>query len=108
VVGDGALGHPRGGPYDRIIATVGAYSIPDAWLTQLAPTGRLVVPTRIRGSVSRSIAFERDDESVWRSVDHQMCGFVPLRDGIADDPRRKVPLTGDNGTAAPAQPGAHH
>jgi protein-L-isoaspartate(D-aspartate) O-methyltransferase len=95
VLGDGALGHQPGAPYDRIIATVGAYGIPDTWLTQLAPTGRLVVPTRIRGSVSRSIAFERGREGVWRSVDHQMCGFVPLRDGIADDPRRIIPLTGD-------------
>lgn len=95
VLGDGALGHLPGAPFDRIVATVGAYGIPHAWLTQLAPAGRLVVPARIRGSVSRSIAFERDDDGVWRSVDHQMCGFVPLRDGIADDPRRKIPLTAD-------------
>jgi hypothetical protein len=31
----------------------------------------------------------------WRSVDYQMCGFVPLRNGIADDPRRRIPLTAD-------------
>jgi hypothetical protein len=24
-----------------------------------------------------------------------MCGFVPLREGTADDPRRWIPLTGD-------------
>jgi protein-L-isoaspartate(D-aspartate) O-methyltransferase len=95
VLGDGALGHQRGAPYDRIVATVGAYGVPDSWLAQLAPTGRLVLPARIRGSVSRSIAFERNDDGVWRSVDHQMCGFVPLRDGIADDPRRTIPLTVD-------------
>ncbi len=95
VLGDGALGHGSGAPFDRIVATVGAYGIPDAWLAQLAPTGRLVVPARIRGSVSRSIAFERDEDGVWRSVDHQMCGFVPLRRGIADDPRRTAALTAD-------------
>jgi protein-L-isoaspartate(D-aspartate) O-methyltransferase len=99
VLGDGALGHPGGAPFDRIVAAVGAYGIPEAWLDQLAPGGRLVVPVRIRGSVSRSIAFERDHaadtDGVWRSVEHQMCGFVPLRDGAADDPRRKVPLTPD-------------
>jgi protein-L-isoaspartate O-methyltransferase len=54
VLGDGALGYPAGAPYDRIVATVGAYGVPDAWLAQLAPTGRLVVPARVRGSVSRS------------------------------------------------------
>lgn len=96
VLGDGALGHAPGAPFDRIVATVGAYGIPDAWLAQLAPTGRLVVPARIRGSVSRSIAFEREEDGVWRSVDHQMCGFVSLRNGIADDPRRRIPLTADN------------
>jgi protein-L-isoaspartate(D-aspartate) O-methyltransferase len=95
VLGDGALGYPAGAPYDRIVATVGAYGIPDGWLAQLAPTGRLVVPARVRGSVSRSIAFERDEDGAWRSVDHQMCGFVPLRNGIADDPRRRIPLTAD-------------
>lgn len=43
VLGDGALGHPDGAPYDRIIATVGAWGLPPAWLAQLAPGGRLVV-----------------------------------------------------------------
>ncbi|WP_369974880.1 methyltransferase domain-containing protein [Thermobifida halotolerans] len=46
VLGDGALGHPDSAPYDRIIATVGAYEVPTAWLEQLAPGGRLVVPLR--------------------------------------------------------------
>jgi protein-L-isoaspartate(D-aspartate) O-methyltransferase len=96
VLGDGALGYPAGAPYDRIVAAVGAFGIPDSWLSQLAPGGRLVVPLRIVGSVSRSIAFERSNDGAWRSVDHQMCGFVPLRDGIADDPRRMIALTADN------------
>lgn len=42
VLGDGALGHADAAPYDRVIATVGAYEVPPAWLDQLAPTGRLV------------------------------------------------------------------
>ncbi|MCY7341859.1 MAG: methyltransferase, FxLD system, partial [Pseudonocardia sp.] len=41
---DGALGHPSGGPYDRIIVTAGAWNIPATWWEQLAPAGRLVVP----------------------------------------------------------------
>ncbi len=53
------------------------------------------MPARVRGSVSRSIAFERGEGGAWRSVDHQMYGFVPLRNGIADDLRRKIPLTVD-------------
>lgn len=96
VLGDGALGHQPGAAYDRIVATVGVYGIPGSWFAQLAPTGRLVAPVRLRGSVSRSIAFERDDDGVWRSVDHQMCGFVPLREGSANDPRQIIALTKDS------------
>ncbi|MGW4138858.1 methyltransferase, FxLD system [Streptomyces mirabilis] len=95
ILGDGAVGHPDGGPYDRIVATVGAHGIPQAWLDQLAPDGRLVVPMRLRGSVSRAVAFERDDDGRWRSVRSQMCTFMPLRAGVADDPRRLVSLTDD-------------
>ncbi|SEP53753.1 protein-L-isoaspartate(D-aspartate) O-methyltransferase [Amycolatopsis saalfeldensis] len=95
VLGDGALGSQGGAQFDRIVATVGAYDIPQSWLSQLAPGGRLVVPLRIRGSITRSIAFERDEAGGWRSADHQLCGFVPLRDGAADDPRRTISLTAD-------------
>jgi protein-L-isoaspartate(D-aspartate) O-methyltransferase len=99
VLGDGALGYPSRAPYDRIIATVGTWDLPLAWLDQLTPAGRLVVPLRLRGSVTRSIAFERDATLLnirrWRSVSTLPCSFMPLRGGIADDPRRDVPLTAD-------------
>jgi protein-L-isoaspartate(D-aspartate) O-methyltransferase len=91
---DGAVGHAEGAPYDRIIATVGAHSIPHAWLDQLAPGGRLVAPQRLKGSVSRSIAYEKCDGR-WVSVSSEMNTFMPLRRGIADDDRRDVPLSED-------------
>ncbi|MEV7964721.1 methyltransferase, FxLD system [Sphaerisporangium sp. NPDC088356] len=93
ILGDGALGYADGAPYDRVIATVGAWDLPPAWLEQLAPDGRLVVPLRLRGSVSRSIVFE-SETGHWSSRSSQMCTFMPLR-GIADDARRTVPLTRD-------------
>ena len=93
ILGDGALGYADGAPYDRIIATVGAHGVPEAWLEQLAPDGRLVVPLRLRGSVSRSITFEHRD-GAWHSIGSEMNTFMPLR-GIADDARRMVPLTSD-------------
>jgi len=91
VVGDGALGHPAHAPYDRLIATVGTAELPKAWLEQTSPHGRLVVPVRIRGGVTRSIAFARTGDT-WTSVDSQLCGFMPLRASVAADPRRTIDL----------------
>ncbi|MEV6013855.1 methyltransferase, FxLD system, partial [Streptomyces sp. NPDC051976] len=91
---DGALGHAEGAPYDRIIATVGAHGVPHAWMQQLAPGGRLVVPQRLKGTVSRSIAYEQRDGR-WTSVSSKMNTFMPLRRGIADDDRRIIPLSAD-------------
>ncbi|MBE1532462.1 methyltransferase domain-containing protein [Actinomadura algeriensis] len=44
VTGDGALGHPPGAPFDRLIATVAVDRVPYAWVEQTRPGGRVVVP----------------------------------------------------------------
>ncbi|AZK95600.1 MULTISPECIES: methyltransferase, FxLD system [Streptomyces] len=94
VTRDGALGYAEGAPYDRIIATVGAHGVPHAWLEQLAPGGRLLVPQRLKGSVARSIAYEQCDGR-WVSLGSEMNTFMPLRRGIADDDRRVIPLSAE-------------
>ncbi|MCW2948945.1 MAG: L-isoaspartate O-methyltransferase [Actinoallomurus sp.] len=92
ILGDGALGYADTAPYDRVIATVSAFEPLSAWLRQLAPHGRLVMPLRLRGAASRSIIFERDGDA-WRSRGSEMAVFMPLRRGIGDDTRRTVTLT---------------
>ncbi|WP_194924888.1 methyltransferase, FxLD system [Catenulispora pinisilvae] len=96
VLGDGGAGLPEHGPYDRIIFTVGAGDVPAAVLDQLAPGGRLVIPVRIRGGVSRAIALQRDGDH-WVSVSSEMATFMPLRQGIADDERVITALSEDGG-----------
>ncbi|MFD8750080.1 methyltransferase, FxLD system [Kitasatospora sp. NPDC059577] len=91
VLGDGALGHPDAAPFDRVIATVSTSEMPTAWLQQVKPTGRIVLPLRLRGAASRTIAFERGEHG-WVSVDDQLAVFMPLR-GSMDDARRTVTLT---------------
>ncbi|WP_433892701.1 methyltransferase, FxLD system [Streptomyces sp. CA-111067] len=93
VLGDGAAGLPGHAPFDRIQFTVGAGDIPVKILDQLAPGGRLVIPMRIRGSISRSFAFERDGDT-WKTVSCEMCTFIPLRKGVCDDVYTLIPHTG--------------
>lgn len=87
VVGDGALGAPAHGPYDRIIITAGAWDLPPAWWRQLAGNGRIVVPLRWRGQ-TRSVAFDQHDHRlVSRSI--TLCGFIPMR---GDDGEHTIDL----------------
>ncbi|MET8976223.1 methyltransferase domain-containing protein [Streptomyces sp. NPDC004539] len=44
VVGDGARGVPEGAPYDRVVATCGVGSVPEAWVRQCRVGGRVLVP----------------------------------------------------------------
>ena len=108
VAADGAAGYPPGAPYDRIIATVGVSDLAPAWLAQLGPGGRIVVPLDLRGS-QRSVAFERDPDGpaesgrpeVWRSRSVVPCGFMRMRGSLAGPERTRV--TGDYpGTGAHA------
>jgi protein-L-isoaspartate(D-aspartate) O-methyltransferase len=46
VEGDGALGAPGEGAFDRILLTTGTWEVFPAWTMQLAPRGRLVAPVR--------------------------------------------------------------
>ncbi|WP_087100460.1 methyltransferase, FxLD system [Nocardiopsis sp. JB363] len=91
VCGDGAFGVPDFAAYDRLIVTVGTEDIPAAWVDQLAPTGRMVVPLRTR-ALMRSWALDRDgDRLISRS--HMMCGFVPMQ-GAGRHQRNRIDLQG--------------
>jgi len=88
VAGDGAAGYPPGAPYDRVIATVGVSDLAPAWLDQLAPGGRIVVPLDLRGS-QRSVAFEWAGEC-WQSRSVVPCGFMRMRGVLAGPERTQV------------------
>ncbi|MDA0366091.1 MAG: hypothetical protein O2843_09560, partial [Chloroflexi bacterium] len=77
VAGDGLVGAPRGAPYDRIIVTAGATEIPRAWVDQLSPSGRLVVPFRLNATQA-IFALDRDGADLV-SAGAAAGGFMPLR-----------------------------
>lgn len=86
VCGDGVMGYPSAGPYDRIILTVGADDIAPAWQAQLADGGRLVVPLVLRVR-QKSVAFEQVGSSLTS---------VSVRGGILFMPLRGALVSSDN------------
>lgn len=78
VCGDGWQGYPEAAPYDRIVLTVGAWDISPAWLEQLRPGGRLVLPLSIAGGMQKSIAFRWAGDHLM-GVSTADCGFMMLR-----------------------------
>jgi protein-L-isoaspartate(D-aspartate) O-methyltransferase len=79
---------PAGG-FDVVMVTVGAADLAPAWLSQLAPTGRLLVPLRFRG-LSRTVAFVREENHL-RCDTLIVSGFVAMQGALAHTPRT-VPL----------------
>jgi len=94
VCSDGALGHPEGGPYDRIILAVGAWDVAPAWIEQLRPGGRLDLPLAVNGCVQKLVALERRDGHLV-SVSVRDGSFMPLR-GACAGPQVRVPLGPDS------------
>jgi len=83
VYGDGMLGHAPSAPYDTIIAAAGGGSLPQAWLDQLAPGGRLVAPMddgRGLGQVL-TVVDRHPDGRLAQTVSGAVL-FVPLKSGI--------------------------
>lgn len=81
VFGDGMRGYRPSAPYDAIVAAAGGDAIPQAWLDQLAPGGRLVAPC---GSATGGQSLVVIEHTVTGFVRHQLepVQFVPLKSGL--------------------------
>lgn len=79
---DGYLGWKKHRPYDAIIVTAAAPSIPQALLTQLAVGGRLVIPVdNPQGSQDLQLITRQKNKWHMEKLDGVL--FVPMRHGVS-------------------------
>ena len=90
VHGDGAAGYSPRASYDRIIATVGVWDIPAAWVKQLKPRGLIVAPLWLDAFQVSSALQLQADQTLY-SASNLPCGFIRLRGAEAGpDVTRRV------------------
>jgi len=75
-VGDGSLGWREEAPFDAILVTAAAPTVPDALVEQLSPKGRLVVPVGDAYSQELRKGVKEDEGMRW--TDLGGCVFVKL------------------------------
>ena len=78
VEGDGTLGWPEEAPYDAIVAAASGSHVPQSWIAQLKPGGRIVMPIGEPHSAQSLVKVTKDEEGTLHRED--LCGvrFVPL------------------------------
>jgi protein-L-isoaspartate(D-aspartate) O-methyltransferase len=93
VVGDGTLGFPSAAPFDAIMVTAAAKRIPAAFVEQLRPAGRLVLPLVVESEQQRLHVFRRvvnGSDQPLETVRTLPVLFVPLVDTAGDMPSRET------------------
>lgn len=86
MLADGSSQALGSGPYDAVIAAAGGEAIPEPWLQQLAPGGRLVAPVASGTGGQRLLVVDRaralQGAAQWQITEYEAVSFVPLKSGI--------------------------
>lgn len=78
---DGALGWPERAPFDAIIVTAAAPTIPPALIEQLAPHGRMIIPVGPRHGDQQLVLLTRNEVGDVTQRNVLPVAFVPLTKG---------------------------
>lgn len=79
--GDGSQGWPERAPFDAIVVTAVAPTVPPALLTQLRPGGRMVIPVGTPDGSQELLRIDKDAEGVPHTRRILPVAFVPLVSG---------------------------
>ena len=82
-LGDGHLGYKNNAPYDAIIVTAAASSIPSLLVEQLSVSGRIVLPMKMNDG-QRLIKLKNTKSGLVKKIIEEVV-FVPMLDGIESD-----------------------
>jgi protein-L-isoaspartate(D-aspartate) O-methyltransferase len=78
VEGDGTKGCADHAPYDAIVAAASGSHVPNAFIAQLAPGGRIVMPVGEPGWVQELIKVTKQDDGILKQENLGGVRFVPL------------------------------
>ena len=77
-IGDGYAGWPEKAPFDGIVVTAAAPSVPQALVDQLKPGGRLVIPVGERWEVQHLLVITKNADGTTEHRNVLPVRFVPL------------------------------
>jgi protein-L-isoaspartate(D-aspartate) O-methyltransferase len=81
--GDGVLGWAQAAPFEAIVVTAAARTVPDALAAQLAPGGRLVAPIGAAHDDQHLMRYRKLDDGQLMAEELASVRFVPLLGGTA-------------------------
>jgi protein-L-isoaspartate(D-aspartate) O-methyltransferase len=86
VEGDGTLGWPEEAPFDAIVAAASGSHVPQSWIAQLKPGGRIVMPIGEPHGVQSLIKVTKREDGSLQREDLGGVRFVPLigQEGFRD------------------------
>ena len=78
VEGDGTLGWPEEAPFDAIVAAASGSHVPQSWIAQLKPGGRMVIPIGGPHEAQTLVKVTKQDDGSLKQEDLGGVRFVPL------------------------------
>ena len=80
--GDGYNGLPQYAPFDAIIVTCCAKTLPNGLMEQLSIGGKMAIPVESAGEEQVMFSITRLSESEFKQEERGKCSFVPMLEGV--------------------------